>query len=115
MQIPTDRAFWILDFYRRHRTRLHLVEHAAGSVTILDVSPTLQSMTFRVFDEAQSESWDRVVTLGHVRYFFSQLGDPSFNHGAMANSHSVLLMEFPDGATLCFAERVAVSKASAGG
>jgi hypothetical protein len=70
-------------------------------------------MTLRLFDQAQSESWDRHVTLGHVHYFFSQLGDPSFTHGAMADSHFVLLMEFPDGATLCFAERVAVSEALA--
>ena len=115
MQITTDRAFWILDFYRRNRTRLHLAEHAAGFVTIMDVSPTLHSMTLRLFDEAESESWDRHVTLGHVRYFFSQLGDPSFKHENVADSHSVLLMEFPDGATLCFVERAAVSDASAVG
>ena len=72
-------------------------------------------MTLRLFDGAQSESWDRHITLGHVRYFFSQLGDPLFKHGTMADSHSVLLMEFPDGATMCFAERVAVSEALAVG
>jgi hypothetical protein len=115
MQIPTDRAFWILDFYRRHRTRLHLGECHAAFVTVLDVSPTLDSMTLRMFDEAKSGSRDHVVALGHVRYFFSQLGDPSFQHGAMAGSHSVLLMEFPNGATLTFVERTAVSEALAAG
>ncbi len=91
------------------------MEHAAGFVTIMDVSPTLHSMTLRLCDEVQRESWDRHITLGHVRYFFSQLGEPSFTYAAMADCHSVLLMEFPDGATLCFAERVAMSEAFAVG
>jgi hypothetical protein len=120
MQIAPDRAFWILDFYRRHATRLYLSatisgECAAAALIIMDVSQTLQRMNIRLLDDEGSQSWDREIKLGHARYFFSQLGDPSFTDKATANCHSVLLMQFPDGSSLCFTERVALEHLPASG
>jgi hypothetical protein len=112
MQIASDRAFWILDFYRRHGTRLHLAgtisdEHAAAFITITDVSATLNSINVRLFEDEGSEWWDRHMQLRNARYFFSQMGDPSFASEPVTGCHSVLQMEFPDGASLYFTERSA--------
>jgi len=109
MHIAPDRAFWILDFYRRHGTRLHLAatisgEDAAASVIITDVTPPLHSINVRLFDDAGDRWWDRQLPIPHARYFLSQMGDGSSMASNKGRFHSALRLEFPDGTLLCFSE-----------
>lgn len=117
MQISAERAFWILDFYRRHGTRLHLAARLAGEdvaswITITNVSATLKSIGVRKFDELGRQSWDREIPLGCARYSLFQMGDPSFIADTMAvyGYHSALRLDFPDGWMLCFSEQIGIGQ-----
>jgi hypothetical protein len=114
MQIPPERAYWILDFYRRQGTRLHIAEgisHIESStyITIANVSPTLQWLHVRLFDDVTGESRERDISFGPARYFFSQMGDPLFMNDCIGRCtcHTALRVEFQDGVILCFTERIA--------
>lgn len=112
-QIPPERAFWILDFYHRHGTKLHLAasilhERCAALTAIMDVSPSLRCINVRVFEDDSRWSWDREIPLGDVRYFFSQSGNTccKANNSCNCDFHTALKMEFPDGAMLYFTEQL---------
>jgi hypothetical protein len=113
MQIPGERAFWILDFYRRHGTKLRLAAglsdlKSSAYLTITTVSPTLHWINVCLFDDVAGEKWNRDISLSPARYFLSQMGDPSFMNDCVGccNCHSALRVEFADGEMLCFTERV---------
>ena len=115
MQIPNERAFWILDYYRRHGTMLYLAaafsgEAATSWVTITEVSAALRWIGIRLYDDQGHRSWDRNIPLGHARYSLFQMGDPSYIPQTMASYgyHSALRLDFPDGSTLCFSEQMGV-------
>ena len=115
MQIPAERALWILDYYRRHGTLLYLAARLSGEeanlwITISHVSATLKSIELRLYDDDGRRSWDREIPLGNARYFLFQMGDPSFMPHAMAGYHSALQMEFLDGSMLCFSERIGIGQ-----
>jgi hypothetical protein len=109
-QIPAERGFWILNFYYRHETQLHLggkilddeAECVAAKVT--HVWPETLSIAVRLFDDDLRASWDRVIPLNEALFFFTQLGDPTFRAFGHAPCHSVLSIGFNDGTILVFAE-----------
>jgi hypothetical protein len=112
MQIPTERAFWMLDFYSQHKTRLQFGgklrgEQATCSGRVTQVSPERRSITVRLFGEDGGASWDRMIPLGGAsRYSLDQLGEPFFAQHAEIPWHSVLQVAFPDGTILFFAETI---------
>ncbi len=109
MQIHAERAFWILDYYRRHETCLAfgakiLGEEAACEAKVLHVWRETQSMGISLFAEEEERSWHRLIPLKLASYFYFQIGDPDFQRPANALFHSVLIIGFPDGTTICLAE-----------
>ena len=112
MLIPTERAFWILDYYRRHQIRLAfgasiLGEVAGCAATISYVWPESYSVGIALLDEHSEQVWDRLIPLSHANFAFIQLGDPEFRPFATESFHSihsVLMILFPDGTTMFLAE-----------
>ena len=109
MVIPPERAFWILDYYRRHGTCLGfgariLGEEAECVITVTHVWPEVRSITIRLFADDGGASWDRLIPLSRGSFFLAQLGEPSFERYAQTHLHSVLHVGFPDGTTMVFAE-----------
>jgi len=113
MQIPSERAFWILDFYCQQGTPLHfggriLGDEAACVAKVTHVWPEVLSITVRLFADDGGATWDRLIQIGKASSFhFDQLGDPSFARYAQTSWHSVLSVGFPDGTILFFAESAA--------
>jgi hypothetical protein len=111
MQIPAERAFWILDFYRRHNTRLAfggaiLGEEATCIATISGVWVDIFSIALKLTSDHGEASWDRLISMGNARFFFAQLGDKSFEQLGRTCFHSILIIRFPDHTTLFLAEGV---------
>jgi hypothetical protein len=111
MKIHAERAFWILDFYRRNGTTLQfggniLGEEAACFAEVTNVSPIEPFVTVRIFEDDGVASWDRLIPLTGAGFAFDQLGAPSFVNYAETSCHSVLHVLFPDGTTMFFAESV---------
>jgi hypothetical protein len=109
MQIPAERAFWILDFYRRKGTPLQfggkiLREESACFAEVTEVWPEAQTVTIRLFEDDGEASWDRLISLGGAIFVFDQLGAPLFVQYAESPWHPVLHVGFPDGTTMFFAE-----------
>jgi hypothetical protein len=97
MEIPTERAFQILDSYCQHGTRLRFGGRISGeeAVSIAEVThvwPTAQSITIKLYSDGDEKrrSWDIFVPLKGASFFT----DP------------VLHAWFPDGTILVFAQAV---------
>ena len=68
MEIPTERAFEILDSYCQHGTRLLFGgkisgEEAASIAEVTHVWPIAQSITIKLVSDDDERSWDIVVPL----------------------------------------------------
>jgi hypothetical protein len=110
MKILAERAFWILEFLRRQGTILDfggyiLGENAVCSAIITEVQPSAQSISLRLFSDPESNAFEVAISLHQGTFFFSQLGDPTFQRVAGSDWHSVLEVAFPDFTILFFAER----------
>jgi hypothetical protein len=108
-QISADRAFWILDYYRRHDTELVfggsiLGEEAACKSKISYVWIDVLSIAIKLVSDDGEEKWDRLISMREARFFFSQVGDYSFEQFERVPFHSILTIGFPDGTTLFLAE-----------
>lgn len=73
MQITTERAFWMLDYYRRHLTVLGfggriLGEEAACEASISFVWPETQTIGVKLFSEDRTDSWDRIIPLQRATF-----------------------------------------------
>jgi hypothetical protein len=109
MKINAERAYWILDFYRRNGTSLQfggkiLGEEGACFAEVTHVSPSDHSVTVRIFADDGGASWDRLIPLIGATFAFDQLGAPAFVKYAETSWHSVLHILFAGGTTMFFAE-----------
>src|SRR5579863_10097571 len=109
MQIATSRAFWILDFYRRHAIRLDFAgvifgEEATSVIEVTDVWNEARVISVRLFSEDGNQVWDRAISLRRATFELFQLGDPSFGPYVGTPWHTILRADFPDGTVLQFAE-----------
>jgi hypothetical protein len=94
MVISAERAFWILDFYQRHKTRLVfggriLGEEATCIATISDVSIDMHSIEIKLISDHGEQTLDRRISLEMAGFFFDQ----------------ILVISFPDGTTMFLAEQ----------
>jgi hypothetical protein len=110
MKIHAERAFWMLEFFRRSETILDFGGHILGekavcSGIITRVERSAQAITLRLFSDAEKDSFEVPISLSRGTFFLSQLGDPNFQPVAGSNWHSVLEVAFPDFTILFFAER----------
>lgn len=108
-QISADRAFWILDYYRRHKTELVfggniLGEEAACRSKISYVWIDVLSIAIKLISDDSEERWDRLISMRQARFFFWQVGNYSFEQFERVPFHSILTIRFPDGTTLFLAE-----------
>jgi hypothetical protein len=109
MQVTTQRAFWMLDYYRRNLTVLAfggriLGEEAACEALISFVWPETQRLGIKLLSEDRKDSWDRIIPLQRATFDLAQMGDPEFDDFALkAPFHSVLAIGFPDGTNMFIA------------
>ena len=111
MKIHSNRAFWILEFFRQHETVLDfggriLGEDAVCPAIITQVHPNDPSISLRLLSDSESESFEVAISLHRASFFLSQLGDPTFESLSGSGWHSVLQIAFPDLTILVIAERV---------
>lgn len=97
MVISAERAFWLLEFYRRRETRLIfggriLGEEAGCSAVVLHVWSENQALGIKLLSDEGDQSWDRLIPLTRAEFFFLQMGDPEFEQFARARCHSVLVI-----------------------
>ena len=109
MEISTERAFWILEFYRRCETALHvggkiLGEEAGCTAKVTYVWPLAHSIVVRLLPDQGGRGLDILIPLKGASFCFDQLGNDSFDSVDWAPSHSVLRAGFADGTVLIFAE-----------
>jgi hypothetical protein len=110
MQITAERAFWMLEYYRRHLTVLAfggriLGEEAACEASISFVWPEAHAIGVKLLSEDRKNSWDRLVSLKAATFSLVQMGDPDFDDFASdAPIHSVLVIGILDGTTMFMAE-----------
>jgi hypothetical protein len=110
LKITAERAFWLLDYYRRHRKLLIfggriLGEDGACEAQISYVWPETHSIGMKLLSEDRKQSWDRIVPLHRAEFHLSQLGDDEFESLGNAQFHSVLMLVFRDGTTMFLAEQ----------
>jgi hypothetical protein len=110
MIIPSERAFWLLEFYRVHHTQLTfggriLSEEAACFASIVYVWPESRSIGISLMSDDGQQSWDRLIPLGNATFNWLQLGDDDFRPFEKSKFHSVLIVGFPDGTTMFLAEQ----------
>ncbi len=109
MFIEPQRAFWILDYYRTHQTRLAfggkiLGEEGACLAAVSHVWPKAHSIAVRLLTDDGTEAWERLIPLERVVFSLIQMGDPLFEQFKMMPIHSILIMNFPGGTTIFLAE-----------
>jgi hypothetical protein len=109
LEITTESAFSILDYYRRTGTRLEvggkiLGEIAAAAATVTEVQPELHSVTVRILSHTDEASWGRMIPLRGASFSFIRSGDNWPLERVGTNWRSVLLVDFPDGTMLFFAD-----------
>ena len=112
MLIPTERAFWILDYYRRHQIRLAfgasiLGEVAACAATVTYVWRETHAIGIKLLDEDSDQVWDRLIPLARANFAFVQMGDPEFlpfTTASFHSIHSILMILFSDETTMFLAE-----------
>jgi hypothetical protein len=107
MQTPAVRAFSILQKYCSNRNVLgfggkFLGERAACEALISYVWPEQEAIGIKLLSHDRKHSWDRLIPLKQATFSLSHLGDVSFEQ--FANRLSVLIMKFPDGTEMYFAE-----------
>jgi hypothetical protein len=110
MEISSDRAYWLLESYRTHSTRLHFGGHIAGEdaaceAVIIAFDRDLQLAVVELFEEGGTQSWCRPIPLRDATFYLAMLGEPDFNEWAGYPFHLVLALRYPDTTTLIFAER----------
>lgn len=110
MDISADRAYWLLNSFYTRATRLHLGgviggEEAACESVIVAVDRELQLAVVELFEAGGTGSWCRPVSLRDATFQLAMLGDPDFEQWAATPFHLVLVLQYPDGTMLLFAER----------
>jgi hypothetical protein len=110
MEISSDRAYWLLESYRTHATRLHFAgriagEEAACEAVIIAFDHDLHIVVVELFEEDGNRSWCRPIPLSDATFFLSMMGEPEFNEWAGYPFHLVMVLRYPDATTLIFAER----------
>ena len=111
MQVTVERAFWMLEYYRRHLTALAfggriLGEEAACEALISFVWPETQAIGIKLLSEDRRDSWDRIISLRRATFELAQMGDPEFDSFRIKELfHSILIIGFQDGTRMFIAER----------
>jgi hypothetical protein len=100
----------LVEFYRHRETRLIfggriLGEEASCSAVISHVWRENQTLEIKLLSDEGDQSWDRLIPLTRAEFLLIQMGDPEFAQFANARVHSVLVIRFPDGATMFLAEQ----------
>jgi hypothetical protein len=108
MDISSDRAYWLLESYRTHATRLHFAgriagEEAACEAVIIAFDRDLHIVVVELF--GVNRSWCRPIPLSDATFFLSMMGEPDCSEWAGYPFHLVLVLRYPDATTLIFAER----------
>lgn len=114
MQIHPERAFWILEYYRAHGTRLAfgakiLGDEIACEAKVLHVWSETQSIGISLSADDEEQNWHRLIPLNFASYLYIQMGDLDFEKFAKAYFHSALIIGFPDGTTMFLAEQTPTS------
>jgi hypothetical protein len=114
MVITSERAYWILDYYRTRETRLafggHILgEEGACEAKVVHVWPEAQSIGITLFGDDEKQNWHRLIPLKLATFVYLQMGEPDFEKFAKAYFHSVLIVGFPDGTTMFLAENARLS------
>jgi hypothetical protein len=109
MVITSDRAIWILDYYRMHETRLafggHILgEEGACEAQISHVWPETQSIGITLISDDEKQNWHRLIPLKLATFVHVQMGDLDFEKFGEIGFHSILIVGFPDGTTMFLAE-----------
>jgi hypothetical protein len=109
MQITAERAYWILEYYRRHWTVLAiggriLGEDAACEASISHVWPENQAIGIKLLSDDRQESWDRLLPLNSATFNLVQMGEAEFERFGQTHCHSILIIIFPDQTTIFLAE-----------
>lgn len=110
MLIHAERAFWIIDFYRRSGKKLAFGgkiygEEAACAAFVSNVSPLDQSIEIKLLADDETHSWDSLIDLHGATFLFVQSGDPEFAQFPKGLFHSVLMIGFSDGTNMFIAEQ----------
>jgi hypothetical protein len=110
LKITAERAFWLLDYYRRHGKVLVfggriLGEDAGCEAQISYVWPETHSIGMKLLSEDRKQSWDRIAPLARAEFHLFQLGDDEFEAFGNTQFHSVLMLVFQDGTTMFLAEQ----------
>ena len=111
MLIPAERAFWLLEFYRRHEIELVfggriLGEEAACAAVVSHVWNENQTIGIKLLSDDGAQSWARLIPLSRAEFLLVQMGDPEFEQFRKSRFHSVLVIRFPDATTMFLAEHV---------
>lgn len=102
MNITTQRAFWILDYYRSHQTVLVfggrvLGEDAVCEALIYYVWPETQAIGIELLSGDGGQSWDRIVSFRSAIFYLVQMSDSEFEQFANPHLHSILIAAFQMG------------------
>ena len=62
-------------------------------------------INIKLLTDNVGESWDRQIPLSRAEFLLFQMGDPEFEQFAKGKFHSSLIINFPDGTTMFFAEQ----------
>ena len=110
MQITRERALWILDYYRKSGTELAfggkiLGEKEVCLAKIAYVWPETDAIGVRLLTDDGNQHWDRMIPLKNAEFVLGQLGEAHYERLARTGLHSILIIKFPDGTTMFFAEQ----------
>lgn len=114
MLIHAERAFWILEFYRRSKVKLAfggkiLGEEAACHAVISGVRNDNHTIAIKLLSDEEKQVWERLVDLRDAQFSLIQFGDPEFLQFPKGLFHSVLIIGFPDGTLMFIAEQIAAT------
>jgi hypothetical protein len=108
VQITAERAFWILDFYRRHGTPLSFSarnpDEESREAYVSDVSTVGHAIAIKLLSRELDHVSDRVISLRRAAFSLLQMGDVEFERFVNPPFHSILIFDFPDGKRMGLAE-----------
>lgn len=111
MRITSERAFWILEYYRVLQVVLAfggriLDEEAACEIVISQVWSETQSIGIKLLSVDGKKSWDRMIPLRSATFDLFLMGDSDFDQFANTHLHSVLIIHFSDGTVMFLGEQM---------
>jgi len=111
MEISADKAYWLFGYYHDRSIRLHVGgriggEEAACSAVITAIERESHRIRIELSDSEGGQSWDRIIPLRDASYSLHLLGEKGFEEWVARRWHSVLILTYPDGTTLFFAEQM---------